>query len=258
MIFGVLGDVHGAHWRAIELVQGWRRKSGRKLDFLLQVGDFEPHRDQNDLDSMAAPQKYRTLGDFSQILQGGGYPVPLFFIGGNHEPYSWLETLPGGGEIGANCTYLGRAGAREIQGLRVAYLGGIWQGETFSRARPAVSQFGILPNKTWIGWNESDIETLLESGRAEVLVLHEWPLVFEGRGALNHDISNGESAKWLELVIESLRPGLTVCGHAHFRWSGSFKARFGAIPVECLGKVEAGRGALAVFEWRGNEDFREI
>jgi lariat debranching enzyme len=237
MIYGVLGDVHGEHWRAIGLIQNWRAKSGQKLDFVLQVGDFEPHRNEADLQTMAAPQKYRVMGDFAQVLQCGSYPVPLYFIGGNHEPYGFLETLPDGAAIGANCHYLGRAGVREVNGLRVAFLSGVWQSELFYSHRPDAAQFPFRSNKEWIGWNEGDIQRLLAVGRADILLMHEWPPIFN-----SHD-----GMEWLELIIEAVQPSRIFCGHAHFRWSGAFALRKNIIPVECLGKVEDGRGAFEVW-----------
>ena len=38
MLIGFVGDVHGLVYHAIALVTTWQRKSGKKLDFVVQVG----------------------------------------------------------------------------------------------------------------------------------------------------------------------------------------------------------------------------
>ena len=172
--FAVVGDVHGDHWAMIRQLCGWGKARKKSLDFVLQVGDFEPHRDETDLVTMAAPAKYRDLGDFPAFARGDAqFPWPVYFIGGNHEPYGFLEILPDGGEVAPRCHYIGRAGLVEIGALRVAGLSGIFQPHLFNEKRPDVAQFGSKSNKDWIGWNEGDIEELLTLGRADIFLLHE-------------------------------------------------------------------------------------
>lgn len=250
-LFAVVGDVHGAMHAMIRLLCGWEKSRGRRLDFVLQVGDFEPHRDEIDLATMAAPAKYRKSGDFPMFSRGEAhFPWPLYFIGGNHEPYGFLQTLEAGGEAAPNCYFLGRAGLIEIAGLRVAGLSGIFQPQLFDVARPALDKFGTKSNKDWIGWNEGDIEKLLQMGRADVFLLHEWPLQ-----PFNDRIRAPEEsgAHWIELALASLQPRLICCGHAHFRWRGNL----GAIPVECLAQVSGGRDAFSVLQ-PFDGSFREI
>ena len=178
-LFAVVGDVHGAMWTMIRLLNGWEKSRKRRLDFVLQVGDFEPHRDEADLSTMAAPAKYRHLGDFPAFARGEAqFPWPVWFIGGNHEPYGWLETMEEGGQVTSNCSFIGRANIVSVQGLRVAGLSGIYRPELFGISRPPVDEFDFRSNKEWIGWNEGDIERLLSLGEADVLLLHEWPCQF--------------------------------------------------------------------------------
>ncbi|MDJ0554323.1 MAG: metallophosphoesterase [Microcoleaceae cyanobacterium MO_207.B10] len=88
--FAVVGDVHGHIYKMIGLLQNWENYSGQKLTFILQVGDFEPHRNEADLATMDAPTKYRKLGDFPDFYeQRSIFPWPIWFIGGNHEPYGF-------------------------------------------------------------------------------------------------------------------------------------------------------------------------
>ena len=208
--FAVVGDVHGEHWAMIRHLTGWEKSRKKSLDFVLQVGDFEPHRDETDLATMAAPAKYRDVGDFPQFASGQArFPWPLYFIGGNHEPYGFLDALPDSSHVAPSCIYIGRANAIEIGGCRVAGLSGIFQPYLFHQKRPDVSQFGRKSNKDWIGWNEGDIEKLLTLGRAEIFLLHEWPISF---GDNQRHFADVAAREWIELALESLRP------HSDFLW----------------------------------------
>lgn len=249
-LFAVVGDVHGEMWAMIRLLCGWEKSRGRRLEFVLQVGDFEPHRDERDLATMAAPAKYRDLGDFPLFARGEAqFPWPVWFIGGNHEPYGWLETLPAGGRVAPDCHFIGRANVVQIGSLRVAGLSGIYKPERFGVARPPVSQFSIQSNTAWIAWNKQDIEQLSRSGPVDVFVLHEWPLLPFDWATLETKVRPPQEsgAPWIEMVVRALSPKIIFCGHTHFRWRGAF----GSIPVECLAQVSVGRDAFTVYEWDG-------
>ena len=252
--FAVVGDVHGDHWAMIRLLQGWEKARHKSLDWVLQVGDFEPHRHESDLATMAAPAKYRDLGDFPIFASGQAqFPWPIYFIGGNHEPYGWLETLPDGGQIAPNCHYIGRANAVEIGEIKVAGLSGIFQPQLFSQVRPDISQFCAKSNKEWIGWNQGDIEKLLNLGRCDIFLLHEWPVEFDNNQRHFADVAARE---WIELALESLRPDLIFCGHLHYRLRSAIRVGGVDIPVNCLAQVSRGRDCFAVYE-RENEQWRE-
>ena len=261
--FAVVGDVHGAHWAMIRLLAGWEKSRKKSLDFVLQVGDFEPHRDESDLATMAAPAKYRDLGDFPIFARGDAeFPWPLYFIGGNHEPYGFLDALPdaspnsshGASYVAPNCHYIGRAGLIETHGVRVAGLSGIFAPHLFHEARPDVSQFGTRSNKDWIGWNEGDIEKLLTLGCADIFLLHEWPIEF---GDNQRHRAGSAAREWIELALESLRPKLIFCGHLHFRLRSAARVDGANVPVQCLAQVARGHDCFAVFE-RENEQWREV
>lgn len=86
-VMALVGDVHGFQHRMVALLHDLERQQGVSITAVLQVGDFEAHRHEADVATMAAPQKVRTLGDFHQYYEGNTvFPWPLYFIGGNHEP----------------------------------------------------------------------------------------------------------------------------------------------------------------------------
>ena len=253
--FAVVGDVHGDHWAMIRYLSGWEKSRKKSLDFVLQVGDFEPHRDEADLATMAAPAKYRDLGDFPIFARGEAeFPWPIYFIGGNHEPYGFLETLPDSSHVAANCVYIGRAGLIETYSVRVAGLSGIFQSHLFGQTRPDVAQFGATSNKDWIGWNEGDIEKLLTLGRADIFLLHEWPIEF---GDNQRHFADVAARGWIELALQSLRPELIFCGHLHYRLRSVARVNGADVPVNCLAQVSRGRDRFAVYE-RENGEWREL
>jgi lariat debranching enzyme len=141
----------------IRLLQRWEmnHKEDAPVDFVLQVGDLEPRRHTEDLATMAAPAKHRRLGDFHRIFDDKDndnnmmLPWPVYFIGGNHEPWGWLDS--GGGEEGGafelcrNLFFLGRAALHQIGPLRVAALSGIQRAGPLEEPRPHVS---LLPYRS--------------------------------------------------------------------------------------------------------------
>lgn len=119
--FAAVGDIHGGMRAMVSAVEAREQEVGGGIQFVLQAGDFEPIRHEDDLATMAAPQKYRAIGDFPKFATGTvRFPWPLYFIGGNHEPCGYLDQIPLGGTLVENCHYMGRAGCIDIAGLRVA------------------------------------------------------------------------------------------------------------------------------------------
>jgi len=66
-IFALVGDVHGHIHAMHRQLRKLEARIGRSIHVVLQVGDFEPHRDEADLRTMAAPAKYKQLGDYCSV-----------------------------------------------------------------------------------------------------------------------------------------------------------------------------------------------
>ncbi|CAB9512162.1 Lariat debranching enzyme [Seminavis robusta] len=197
--FAVVGDVHGQFSLLARKLEAICEKNDFSLDFVLQVGDLECHRNDDDLRSMAAPAKKRTLGDFWKACQDDDFYMrhPMYFIGGNHECYGWLDNeshfaadgtnlMKGFLEVAPNVFYLGRAGylpirffekpAKEatedtdehpldVDGiLNLGFLSGIHRPADYYHRRPAMTENNLAneSNKRWIGFNVYDTQLLLE------------------------------------------------------------------------------------------------
>ncbi|CAK0761665.1 lariat debranching enzyme [Gammaproteobacteria bacterium] len=214
IFFAAVGDIHGHVHRMVELVTEIAQKAGVSISFVLQVGDFQPIRNETDLESMPCPQKYREIGDYPDFDSGKSlFPWPIYFIGGNHEPFIYLDTMPTGGELTRNCYYLGRAGFIHLHGLRVAGLTGIHSLEYFLENHPNVKRILLTKKKLYSYFNKWDIQRLLSYVNVDILLTHDWPKNI-GQPDIEikkRRISSGQSFgnEYVNLLIERLEPKLT-------------------------------------------------
>lgn len=256
--FAAVGDVHGHMCKMVEMLKKWEASTNKKLAFILQVGDFEAHRDEIDLSTMAAPSKYRKIGDFPDFYQQKKFfPWPIYFIGGNHEPYGFLDLFPEGQEIIPNCYYLGRTGKLELSGLTILGLSGIYREDKFELLRPSVKDISKKSNKEYIYFDKQEVNKMLEFSSPNILLFHEWPAnivdnenhkEFETlRHALGYDDVGNEYAR---LITELLEPDLVICGHMHKKYRKEIKLESGKlVKICCLANVEQGFNSIAVFQF---------
>jgi Icc-related predicted phosphoesterase len=235
----------------VQLLNRWELQHQRRIDFVLQVGDFEPHRDEHDLATASIPKEYRDLGDFPDFHQGKAtFNWPIYFIGGNHEPYGHLEQFPKGGELAPNCHYWGRVQRREISGLSVVGLTGIFS-ERGLLGRPPLRALTNTKKKLYTYYTEEEVARAANFGRADVLILHEWPRgaiettqqqeMVGMRRARSPENVGSECAR---RVVDALRPKLIVAGHMHWR----HRSRIGWSMFAAMGHIDTGPDALGVFE----------
>lgn len=209
--FAVFGDVHG--WQ----VDMYRRVANyhRPIDLVLQVGDFETHRDEEDVASKTGPKKYRVLGQFHRLLACGCVPVPTVFIAGNHEAFRWLDGHEDGFELLPGLSYLGRFGVRYFGPLLVAGLSGIYHPEWFDRPRYDGGRFFQERERAKTYLRRHEVEGLVGKlkSRPDVLLLHDWPA-----GLRPEYPSKGNLPA--RKLIETIRPRWVFCGHHHFHADG--------------------------------------
>ena len=74
MLIGFVGDVHGLVYHALALVTTWQRKTGRKLDLVVQVGDMGayPSLDRMDEAGRRHIELDSAQADFSRLPQTDG------------------------------------------------------------------------------------------------------------------------------------------------------------------------------------------
>lgn len=266
IVFAAVGDVHGQMHAMVRLLRDVERRLGRALAFVLQVGDFEPHRHADDLATMAAPQKYRKLGDFAAFHEGtASFPWPVCFIGGNHEPHAFLDTMPEGGFVADRCRYLGRVGAIDLHGMRIVGLSGIFDEETYQKGRPPIEAIKTTSLKSYVGFTEDEVQRAAELGPADVLLVHDWPAGLASAPSLSEVAASGAQVSYREvgnepaqLLVELLRPKLVFCGHMHHRQRAEITVGEGRVTVCCLASMHEGPEAIAVFERLADGSLREI
>jgi Icc-related predicted phosphoesterase len=200
-----IGDVHG-HWNyVIKAIESASDILGHVPGLVLQVGDAEALRSEADLETVHTPGKYRSMGTFS-ALAPGDLPCPVYFIGGNHEPYEMLDIAEMNSHTvpipwGSNVYYLGRAGAMPINGLNIAWLSGVERGEMLP-----VRNIG---KKELTYYLESEVDLAKRKGAMlgdiDVVVTHDWP----------SGIRDGRGTELIRSITEKLEPQLHVCGHMH-------------------------------------------
>ena len=254
--FAAIGDVHGDIYTMLGLLQNWEIKHQKKLSFVLQVGDFEPHRDLADLATIDTPTKYKKLGDFPDFYQNKAeFPYPIYFIGGNHEPYGFLDCFYEGKEIAKNFHYLGRVNLIELFGLRIVGVSGIYKESLFRENRLSVNQIDQISNKKYIGFTESEISQALDYERADILIMHEWAnniidsvALAELQQVKNRAKSGIVGNEYARLLIEALKPKLVLFGHMHYKYCCLFPLNNEMTSnICCLANVKKGQDSLAVF-----------
>lgn len=258
-VFAVVGDVHGRQLDMIALLNRWQERSSQAIDFVLQVGDFEAVRKRSDLETMVSSAKKQKMGHFKLFVQGRArFPWPLYFIGGNHEPYGYLSELKPLTEIVPNCFYLGRVGAFEFMGLSIHSLSGIYQSKKFSQAR--IENDPDHPkNHDW--YNAYELEELKALGPCDILLLHDWPttLVPQEKEAAMTEARRG--IQWSKVgspptrkAILQKKPKIVFCGHMHCSLRTTLVDHQRSIPVHCLNAVSGNDDCFAVY--RFNKDRR--
>jgi len=250
----VAGDVHGHIDALVAAQRRQERALGLRLEAVLQVGDFEPHRHVDDLASLPVPLRHRRLGDFPAYHGGRErLPWPLYFIAGNHEPFAFLERLPQGGRVAANCHYLGRVGERRVAGLRVVGLSGIHCPEHYHQARsgpPFASQHEL---RRAACFRAEEVAAAVRLGSCDILLLHDWPAgsldpadlqgLQERRPSLDPQRLGSAPAREL---LSALRPRLLCCGHLHLPWDSVLRHEDGDRTRFCaLARAEQ-RGGIRI------------
>lgn len=100
MKIAIEGCCHGELDKIYSTIEFLEKENNLKIDLLLICGDFQSVRNEKDLESMAVPEKYRSMCSFWKYYAGiTKAPVLTVFIGGNHEASSYLKELPYGIQI---------------------------------------------------------------------------------------------------------------------------------------------------------------
>lgn len=210
--FAVFGDIHGRQDAMYEYALSWEKRNRKKLDAILQVGDFETIRHEEDLGSFFAPARYQFVKDFAGYYTGSKKaPIFTVFIGGNHEAWKSLEKHRQGGFVVPNIYYLGRSGVVCISGINVGGLTGIYNSHAYKKP--------LTPEnfKSWKYYREEDVAKL-KGKDVDILLLHEWlvptPDLEVLAGEIPESLRSATPTPANDLVL-SLKPKRVFMGHMH-------------------------------------------
>ena len=227
--FVALGDIHGSFAKATEAMQHAAEVLGG-LDLALCVGDAEANRNAKDAAGVATGRGHRRwVGEFPAVLRGDiTLPAPLFFIGGDHEPWATLDAQ-GPGELGGGVHFMGRAGVRELMGLNIAFLSGVRgpasDGDMFSR-------HGRDERACWVRAEMIALERAISRrDRIDILMSHDWP----------DEVLGEEGDPDLARIGLAASPNLHLCGHRHRDAVGSY----GRTEVVALADITSENGWAA-------------
>ena len=235
MLIGFVGDVHGLVYHAIALVTTWQRKTAKKLDLVVQVGDFGAYPTLDRIDE--AGRRHIELdpaqSDFSRLLQVDGLRAgrlravrgemasAMHFLRGNHEDFQYLSDLPRSKANGTTRVddfdlfrYVPDGTVLRFGDLRIAFLGGIETEKRDPRSIDAVS-YDLLMDKG--------------PGSFDILVTHDPPY---GVGIGYRGQISG--SKLITSLIEHTQPAFHFSGHVHHLNGPRSYGRTWSWSLDCL------------------------
>lgn len=261
------GDLHGHHDRMLQSARDWERRQGARINLIVCAGDFHSVRNEDDRQAMVSPLYRRRPGDFSAYARGEKrFPVEVLFIGGNHEAYNFLDSMPRGGMVATRCRYLGRYGVVSRLGLRIAGLTGIYSPKTYPLGREKIDWAdptladNVKLKKQATYFVKAEIAALSKMGPADVLVLHEWPRDL-GRLAAPGSLQGASGMSFNEpgrQLLAALKPRWLVCAHMHRFFRGDIAWADGRTTTfVCLNQVVSRRdGYMAVLRKPDDGDWQ--
>ncbi|KAG9302162.1 hypothetical protein G9A89_020596 [Geosiphon pyriformis] len=205
------------------------------IDLLLICGDVETIRNENDLDSVAVPPKYRCLGDFHKYYSGESKaPIPTLFIGGNHEASNYLWELYYGGWVCENIYFLGYAGVVNFGGLRIGGLSGIYKPHDYNIGRFEQMPFTDRTLRSIYHVRNFEVMKLAQIRKPlDIFLSHDWPRGIEQYGKTGQLIAKKEyfqkqiqtntlGSPACEELLYKLKPRYWFAAHLHVKFAAIF------------------------------------
>ena len=172
----ITGCLHGEWDLLLDTVEE-KIKSGEKIELILVTGDCETFRNEEDMESFAAPLKYHILGSFYKIYNGERkVPCPTIIIGGNHEAADLLFQMPFGGYIAPNVYYIGRSAQILVGDIRITGESGVYLASDYFRSVdekfPLRSVADLHTNYHIRAFTDFQLFGLTST---QIMMTHDWP-----------------------------------------------------------------------------------
>ncbi|GAQ88917.1 hypothetical protein KFL_004690090 [Klebsormidium nitens] len=188
MKIAVEGCAHGDLDNIYATLQHLERVQNTKIDLLICCGDFQAVRNEQDLESLACPPKFRAMNTFWKYYSGAEkVPIPTVFVGGNHEASNYLWELYYGGWAAPDIFFLGFAGVVTFGGIRIGGLSGIFKHHDFRTGHYERPPYNPSDMKSVYHVREYEVHKLKRIREPlDVFVSHDWP-----RGIANYGDKEG-------------------------------------------------------------------
>lgn len=246
LFFAVAGDVHG-RWAEfahdVDIAASFLPE-GARLAAVLQLGDAEPTADAAQLAEVHIKPERRALSDFAEVLAGRvRFAAPVYFIGGNHEPWRTLDRngglVQGGAPLAPGVHFLGRAGAVELSGVRIGFLSGIRHAD--GRPFTLADRLRLDTIESANYYTVEELARTAKCGPVDLLLTHERPT---GTGFVHKLSETGDPA--VRRLLGELRPAASFHGHHH----RADEAVVDGVRVFAMGLTGQGvPEAVSVFAW---------
>jgi len=254
LLFVGIGDIHGRFHRVAQWISQLEMARSREVSAVFAVGDVEaftqPEHHNRKTSKRGMP------AEFSEYAAGTlKMRRPLYFIGGNNEDFAPLHAMQHGGTLAPNVHYLGRYGALEVDGIKVAFLSGIYAPRHY--ATPLVEPTTRETSKQAGYFRSVEVEQFLDVERADLMLTHEWPkgLVGKHRGSGKGLALRAYSFPWVgnpitRQLVDRIRPSWLWAGHSHVPFAATIGHADGSLTrVACLDQAARPEGALFWLEW---------
>lgn len=211
-------------------------------DVLICCGDFQSFRNRSDLNTFAAPIKYRQMGDFWKYYKGEKVaPILTIFVGGNHEASGYLWELFHGGWAAPNIYFLGVAGSvilkktllnGKVHKIRISGASGIYKRHDY---RTGYHERLPYDNSTMrsiyhIRHYASFRLSRLPISQCDIFVSHDWPVGIEQYGNTAQLIrakpffrdeiaSNTLGSPPLMEILQTIKPSYWFSAHLHVKFA---------------------------------------
>ncbi len=217
MLIIVSGDIHGSLDKMYEKISHIEKERELRVDLVIQLGDFQAVRNEEDLKNIPVPLKHRKVGDFCRYYDAKQVPLKTYFIGGNHENNLWMSKFEGKSEIIGNLFYLGRSGFSEENGIKIGWVSGNYSPKDFDRAgKGKYNHFTI-----------NDLHEVEKAAGIDVLFMHDWPSieslapfidtnsVLPDAALLERQIKRKLGCEPLYQLARRMKPQFVFAGHVH-------------------------------------------
>lgn len=256
------GCAHGDLENIYATLQHLEHMESIKIDLLICCGDFQAVRNEDDLGSMACPEKYKSMHSFWKYYSGEETaPYPTIFVGGNHEASNYLWELYYGGWAAPQIYFLGYAGVIRFGGLRIGGLSGIFKPQHYRAGHYERPPYNENDLRSVYHVREYDVsKLLLIEDPLDIFISHDWPRGIakfgDVGGLLRHkphfeeEVMNGTlGSKPGEWLLQKLKPSYWFAAHLHTKFAALVQHNGGEITkFLALDKCLPNRNFLQVIE----------